>query len=476
MESKRARLQHTLRLNVLTLEDRYTPQNENYITLFGREQNGTVHAINVTNCPITVCVAIGEDFIGEVDDLGSRLNRYLVKHPPQCRKLGCVCGGDGYGVYREPCKEDRKRLPSAVVHSEVIRMRGIELYETRIRSFAQFTLNRSLFVNSAARFLASSDVGWVDAIHRGVFDKKKTGVDAFILTKCMSSFDWIEVPQGATTVDFNDVVVLPGIIDAAPFTVFHFDIETIDKKYKRAGNERADFPVGIISCAQGETKRSFMLRIPGFQDDPDEETSFFDDERDLLMAFHTHVLHMDPDFFAGFNINKFDWPYLLTRAERLGLERFKYLSRVANEPMVFRRTMSSRKGIGGTSKCTIDCPGRVCLDLYPMVCKTYKWKDYTLGTAAHELLGAAKDDVKYTAIFDHFHDRGGKRAILLNYCQKDVTLSAGIDRKMDAVRKLIAKCRIMRIRAQEALDRGNSYTLSMMLRAEMKDEYLMASS
>jgi DNA polymerase elongation subunit (family B) len=50
----------------------------------------------------------------------------------------------------------------------------------------------------------------------------------------------------------------------------------------------------------------------------------------MLSAFRAFVISADPDVLTGYNINNFDLPYLIHRAEALKLQSFLYLGRIKN--------------------------------------------------------------------------------------------------------------------------------------------------
>lgn len=52
----------------------------------------------------------------------------------------------------------------------------------------------------------------------------------------------------------------------------------------------------------------------------------------MLDAWAEFVRQLDPDILTGYNINNFDFPYLLDRAKHLGLKRFAYLGRITELP------------------------------------------------------------------------------------------------------------------------------------------------
>ena len=44
-----------------------------------------------------------------------------------------------------------------------------------------------------------------------------------------------------------------------------------------------------------------------------------ENERDMLRAWEKFVQVIDPDFFVGYNITNFDFPYIIDRAKALNL-------------------------------------------------------------------------------------------------------------------------------------------------------------
>lgn len=54
----------------------------------------------------------------------------------------------------------------------------------------------------------------------------------------------------------------------------------------------------------------------------------FEDEGELLEKWSEFFREVDPDVVTGYNINNFDWPYLLDRAETLGVSKFPFFGRI----------------------------------------------------------------------------------------------------------------------------------------------------
>lgn len=471
------------RIQVLDILDTYTSFGENEIVLIGRTPENTIETLYVLNTPQTICVAVGENF-NEIDLLAQKLNEYLIATTPQCRTFQCSCNAFEFGgIIRDPCVKTIPKLQVGVVDYHIVRMRGYDIYEKDDRPFAEFTLTKSWLYNNAAKFLKSVEVGNVPPHLKGVYDKKKSGVENFILEKHLASFDWIEW-NGRPKIDFKDIRILDDDNTLADFCCMGFDIEVISAKYNEIESKASLYPVGLITAQikhKGSiTKQAFCLKANPNEDLPMEQVVFFDTEREMLMAFRNFILQHNPDLIAGYYSNSYDTPYLLKRAKRLGLGEFAFFSRFPTQPVYFKESMVKTNQAGAREVTIIDCPGRVFMDLYPLVRKTYTRLDsYKLGDVSKELDLGSKEDMEYDGddgIHAHFWGGVEKRAKLISYGIQDTELVMKMIVEMDLVRKLSAKCRILRVRARDALDRGNSYVLSMMLRAEMKGEYVLPDS
>jgi DNA polymerase delta subunit 1 len=69
----------------------------------------------------------------------------------------------------------------------------------------------------------------------------------------------------------------------------------------------------------------------------------FDTERDVLLAWRDFIREVDPDIIIGYNICKFDLPYLIERAEVLKIVEFPILGRIRNSRVRVRDTTFSSR-------------------------------------------------------------------------------------------------------------------------------------
>lgn len=72
---------------------------------------------------------------------------------------------------------------------------------------------------------------------------------------------------------------------------------------------------------------------------------------------------LDPDIFTGYNINNFDFPYLINRASHLNVRDFYFLGRIKNIKSVIKTQVLQSKQMGRRENKSINFEGRVPFDL-----------------------------------------------------------------------------------------------------------------
>lgn len=151
------------------------------------------------------------------------------------------------------------------------------------------------------------------------------------------------------------------------------------------------------------------------------EVKCFDKEGDMLEAWAKFVRAVDPDIFTGYNINNFDFPYLLDRAKHLKLKEFDFLGRILNSRSVVKETVTQTK-IGKRTYKSINFEGRVPYDMLMVSKRDFKLRSYTLNSVCQEILGEQKEDVHYSIITDLQNGDEQTRRRLAVYCIKDADL------------------------------------------------------
>ena len=72
---------------------------------------------------------------------------------------------------------------------------------------------------------------------------------------------------------------------------------------------------------------------------------------------------MDPDIITGYNIQNFDFPYLINRANHLKVSDFTFLGRQKDIRSVIKESMFQSKQMGKRENKVINIEGRVQFDL-----------------------------------------------------------------------------------------------------------------
>ena len=103
----------------------------------------------------------------------------------------------------------------------------------------------------------------------------------------------------------------------------------------------------------------------------------------------------DPDVIIGYNIFEFDYPYLHNRLRRKGHEWKVNASRIVNrKPYMPKPIRWKSSGYGYVNLSVFHFPGRISVDLLPVIKRDYKLKRFNLDTVANYFLGRGKHDVK----------------------------------------------------------------------------------
>lgn len=195
------------------------------------------------------------------------------------------------------------------------------------------------------------------------------------------------------------------------------------------------------------------------------EVMSFTDEREMLRAWKELVLAADPDWLIGYNIVNFDFPYLMDRAQALGVNDFPYWGRIAGSRMRMKDTTFSSKAYGTRESKEITIEGRVQFDLLQAIQRDHKLSSYSLNAVSAHFLGEQKEDVHHSAISDLHAGNEETRRRLAVYCLKDAYLPQRLLDKLMFVYNYTEMARVTGVPISFLLTRGQSIkVLSQILR------------
>jgi DNA polymerase delta subunit 1 len=189
----------------------------------------------------------------------------------------------------------------------------------------------------------------------------------------------------------------------------------------------------------------------------------FDAEARMLEGWAAFVREADPDIITGYNVQNFDIPYILNRAEVLKSESARMWGRIRGAKCVMRETtfQSSAYGKHENVETTID--GRVVFDLLQYIRREHKLTSYTLNNVSAHFLGQQKEDVHHSIISDLQNGTADDRRRLAVYCLKDAFLPQKLLDKLMVVINHVEMARVTGVPLDFLLSRGQQIKVVSML-------------
>ncbi|AHF81008.1 DNA polymerase domain-containing protein [Thermococcus paralvinellae] len=178
-----------------------------------------------------------------------------------------------------------------------------------------------------------------------------------------------------------------------------FDIET----FYHEGEQFGEGEIIMISYAdENEAKVITWKKI----DLPYVEV--VSSEREMIKRFIQIIREKDPDVLITYNGDNFDLPYLIKRAQKLGLRLFISRDKEHPEPKIQR--MGDR--------FAVEIKGRIHFDLFPVVRRTINLPTYTLEAVYEAVLGKKKTKLEAAEITAIWESEEGMKE-LAKYSMED---------------------------------------------------------
>ena len=192
--------------------------------------------------------------------------------------------------------------------------------------------------------------------------------------------------------------------------ILSFKIETCNPRGMPKARED---PIIMISFSDNQ----------GFQKILSTKKSSFDfvetvpNEKELLKKFVETIKSENPDIIIGYNSDKFDYPYIKDRADRLGVT----LNLGVDGSKLKFRSLPKKAAV---------IKGRNHVDLYRVVSRHIQLNEHTLQSVYLELFGDEKIDIPMDQKYTYWNDDGGKREKLFRYSLGDAKAISQIGEKM----------------------------------------------
>uniref|UniRef100_A0A2K5ZGI3 DNA polymerase n=1 Tax=Mandrillus leucophaeus TaxID=9568 RepID=A0A2K5ZGI3_MANLE len=346
-------------------------------------------------------------------------------------------------------------LPRLVAPARRLLEQGIRVAGLGTPSFAPYEAN----VDFEIRFMVDTDIvgcNWLE-LPAGKYTlrlKKKT-------TQCQLEADvlWSDVVSHPPEGPWQRI---------APLRVLSFDIECAGRKGIFPEPER-DPVIQICSLGLrwGEQEPFLRLALTLRPCAPilGAKVQSYEKEEDLLQAWSTFIRIMDPDVITGYNIQNFDLPYLISRAQTLKVETFPFLGRVAGLRSNIRDSSFQSKQTGRRDTKVVSMVGRVQMDMLQVLLREYKLRSYTLNAVSFHFLGEQKEDVQHSIITDLQNGNDQTRRRLAVYCLKDAYLPLRLLERLMVLVNAVEMARVTGVPLSYLLSRGQQVkVVSQLLR------------
>ena len=206
------------------------------------------------------------------------------------------------------------------------------------------------------------------------------------------------------------------------------------------------FQISCVLCRNGDKEDSYKKYIlslgmnkKGEQIDlipekvgEDIEIRMFDTESDLLMGFNEIVNELNPQIVCGYNIFGFDLPYIYKRTKLNAItsmfDQLSFVKGLHSKEVKIEWSSSAFKNQNFTY---LDAPGRLWIDMLPIIQRDYKLENYKLKTVSDLFLGSTKDPLTVKGIFKCYRMfTPDSLSVVAKYCVKDSELVVKLFEKL----------------------------------------------
>lgn len=445
-----------------------------FVTLFGRREDGTSVAVVVNNWRFHFFVELSDDQSSPIKleplvaSLQNRLRNVQLEFVQRHKAVGFhpVSAANGSRKLFAFLKVSFCSFNDAFASRKILQQSGFSVHEAD--SFS--SKHRNVFiVGQLMEYLTEKAI-------------RPKGLDDDGQSNPCSWFSWISVAIDGPArpgpfqqrythcaeeviVRFQKLSLLPARSLIPPLRMLSYDIECYspdDNVFPVAetcpiiaiGNTVYQFnPCGVSEFVQ-RICFSFAPEAPGitpvFTQEPGGDDSHpfelrvFSSELEMLEAWRDYLVFGDFDILTGYNIWKFDVPYLMDRVKTLAPRgsRFFRLGKIMRHSIDTERRSKpqscSSTSMGDNDIWLFNAPGIAEIDVY-MLAKRFKTTSLKLKDVSMVEIGVTKVDLPYSEINVAF--RAGQHARIADYCIHDTFLPVKLIEKWGSLNEFIAVSR-----------------------------------
>ncbi|GBP55662.1 DNA polymerase delta catalytic subunit [Eumeta japonica] len=399
----------------------------------------------------------------------------------------------------EDLRSNKDNVKEAVLEVRLIKARSIMYYKGDDEiTFAKVSVAVPKLIPASKRLIEKQPPSF--NLMNPVFFESNIDFDIrFMVDTSVVGCSWIELPVGKWTIRTKEIGLKPisrcqievdvawNVFIAhqpegewskiAPIRILSFDIECAGRKgIFPEPNHDPVIQIASMVIRQGE-KEPFLRNVFTLNTCAPivgSQVLDFQRESEMLASWSDFFRELDPDIITGYNINNFDWPYLINRAKHLKVPNFEYLGRVKDVKSVIKDSILQSKQMGRRENKSINFEGRVPFDLLLVLVRDYKLRSYTLNAVSYHFLQEQKEDVHHSSITDLQNENEQSRRRLAMYCLKDAYLPLKLLNKLMCIVNYMEMARVTGVPLLCLLTRGQQIkVVSQLLRKAKESGYLI---
>lgn len=269
--------------------------------------------------------------------------------------------------------------------------------------------------------------------------------------------------------DWKTITPEPGYEQIASPRILSFDIETYSHRNFSlpCAQHFMDevYMVSMIFWIYGKLEATLErhLIVVGETDEiPGSVVHTVSNEKELLDKFTDLIFDLNPDVITGYNIYAYDYPYMRDRMSGIYMEEWGETGPLcADRPKMKSNTWAS-SATGKMTICYLDIPGRINIDLFPMIKRDYKLDKYSLDFVSKYFIGDGKHDVSALEMFKAYEGMKSKQpenwkktyTSVASYCIQDAVLVAKLFEKLNVWTALVEMSNITGVEMVNVIANG----------------------
>ncbi|KAJ3336227.1 DNA polymerase delta catalytic subunit [Gonapodya sp. JEL0774] len=391
-------------------------------------------------------------------------------------------------------KTERKNIQVGVLDVRVVMKESIYHYHGNQKSpFLQIVMADPKNIAVAKRVLGTEF--YIPGLGRKVtfhtsYESNMSYDLRFMIDHSVVGANWIELPprayhirpanQRVSTAQMEvDVQLISHAPEGewqkiAPLRILSFDIECAGRKGCFPDpQEDPVIQIANVVTAQGDSRPFIrnVFTVKSCASIVGTHVMSFDQEAEMLQAWRDFV---DPDIVTGYNVNNFDWVYLLDRAAKLKVDKFPYFSRINGIKTEAKDQHFSSKALGTRDSKALNLSGRIQFDILNIMQRDHKLRSYTLNAVSAHFLGEQKEDVHHSIITDLQNGNEETRRRLAVYCLKDAWLPQRLMDKLMSLINYIEMARVTGVPMNYLLTRGQQIkVISQLYRRALQEDLVI---